>query len=123
MSNALVLRSSLLNCVRRPTLVNYWTGGTSKTIPCAVTRPRAKEGFAWVEIVLLRGWGKMRVQVPLSAILVRHRFMRPWVPLNLVDEVETLAGRLKGQSNEARIAHEKLRGGIIEVEAGEDVGT
>lgn len=107
---ALVMRPELLRWVKRPETVNYWTGGKSKTIPCSIlSHPpgeSTKDGFVWIEVAIPPPGSAMKVQVRKSGVMMRHKFIRPWLALDLVEDAENLSLKIRTRSNESRIAQE-----------------
>lgn len=86
------------------------TNAPGKTVPCTIIgdpklEPSA-EGRIWVSVPLGLSGTMARIQVDMDQVLVRHPFVRPWVPLTLIAKAEKLAGEIRILSEVARISQE-----------------
>ena len=106
-----VLKPTLLKWVRRPEKVAWWFRQYENTVPGDLIGDPpgepSEDGFVWIQLTI-PNQSKMRVQVPVTAVLIRHAFMRPWFPLPLLTQVEALADSIRVESEKSRLLLESF---------------
>ncbi len=109
-NRGLVLKPAAIGAFKSFAVKALLAKAYSKTVPCTIIgdpkQEPAAEGYVWVTISLGLSGTNGRIQVPRDQVLVRHPFIRPWVPLTLIAKAEKLAGEIRILSEVARVSQE-----------------